>query len=317
MPEPARTTDPLTRRVIAMMNQKGGVGKTTTTVNVGAAMADAGARVLLIDLDPQAHLTLSVGMEPAEMDKTNYDLFVDEDTTAMEVVREVESIPNLAVLPAETNLAGIESEMAEFTQAGTGQSILRDKCVDLFNQFDAVLIDCPPALGLLTVNALCAATEVIVPMQSHFLAMQGMSKLFETIGAVREGINPTLRVSGVVLCMHEANTLLAGEIRAELDGFFEQAGEGDAWAGAQVYEPAVRRNIKLAEYAELRPARARRRAREQRRRRLPQARRVDPWGLNPGVAFLSNDFLEVELAGGSASDKDVVTVKCGFPEQSV
>ena len=247
MPESAASSAPADRRVIAMMNQKGGVGKTTTTVNVGAAMAAAGARVLLIDLDPQAHLTLSVGMEPGEMDKTNYDLFVDEDTTAMEVVREVESIPNLAVLPAETNLAGIESEMAEQVNAGTGQSILRDKCVDLFDQFDAVLIDCPPALGLLTVNALCAATEVVVPMQSHFLAMQGMSKLFETIGAVRQGINPDLRVSGVVLCMHEANTILAGEIRNELDTFFAAAGEGDAWHGAQVYEPAVRRNIKLAE----------------------------------------------------------------------
>lgn len=235
------------RRVIALMNQKGGVGKTTTTVNVGAAMAAGGARVLLIDLDPQAHLTLSVGMEPGEMDKTNYDLFVDPDTTAMEVVREVESIGNLAVLPAETNLAGVESELAEATEAGDAQSILRDKCVDLFDQFDAVLIDCPPALGLLTVNALCAATEVVVPMQSHFLAMQGMTKLFETIGAVREGINPQLKVAGVVLCMHEANTLLAGEVRAELDGFFAQAEEGQAWHGARVFEPAVRRNIKLAE----------------------------------------------------------------------
>lgn len=239
--------NPSTRRVIALMNQKGGVGKTTTTANVGAAMAAAGARVLLIDLDPQAHLTLSVGMEPADMDRTNYDLFVDDETTAMEVVREVESIPNLAVLPAETNLAGIESEMAEAVAAGTGQSILRDKCKDLFGQFDAVLIDCPPALGLLTINALCAASEVIVPMQSHFLAMQGMSKLFETIGAVRQGINPTLKVSGVVLCMHEANTLLAGEIRAELDGFFAQAAETDAWHGARVFEPPIRRNIKLAE----------------------------------------------------------------------
>ena len=111
-----------------------------------------------------------------------------------------------------------------------------------------VLVDCPPALGLLTVNALCAATEVVVPMQSHFLAMQGMSKLFETIGQVRRGINPTLSVSGVVLCMHEANTLLAGEIRQELEGFFASAeGTGQPWEGARVFEPPIRRNIKLAE----------------------------------------------------------------------
>ena len=115
-------------------------------------------------------------------------------------------------------------------------------------QFDYVLIDCPPSLGLLTINALTMASEVIVPMQAHFLALQGMTKLFETLGMVRQGINPGLTVAGVVLCMHEGNTLLAGDVMNELESLFESGrGTDMPWAGARVYDPPIRRNIKLAE----------------------------------------------------------------------
>ena len=236
-------------RVIALMNQKGGVGKTTTSVNVGAALANQGHSVLAVDLDPQAHLTLSLGIEPAELDKSLYDLFTDPGTTAMEVVRQVPpDSRNLAVLPAETNLAGIESELSEMVATGLAQTLLRNKTADLCSQFDYVLLDCPPSLGLLTINALTMANEIIVPMQAHFLALQGMTKLFETIGMVRGGINPSLTVSGVVLCMHEANTILANDVISEVEGFFEAArGTDQPWADAQVYHPPVRRNIKLAE----------------------------------------------------------------------
>ncbi len=248
---PDAATAPATKapRVIALMNQKGGVGKTTTTVNVGAALASLGHSVLAVDLDPQAHLTLSLGIEPAELDKSLYDLFTDPQTTAMEVVRQVPpDSRNLAVLPAETNLAGIESELSEMVATGLAQTLLRNKTADLCKQFDYVLLDCPPSLGLLTINALTMASEIIVPMQAHFLALQGMTKLFETIGMVRGGINPALTVSGVVLCMHEANTILANDVISEVEGFFEAArGTEQPWAHAQVYHPPVRRNIKLAE----------------------------------------------------------------------
>ncbi len=236
-------------RIIALMNQKGGVGKTTTSVNVGAALANQGHSVLVIDLDPQAHLTLSLGIEPTELDKSLYDLFTDPATTAMEVVRQVPpDSRNLAILPAETNLAGIESELSEQVATGLAQTLLRNKTADLCKQFDYVLLDCPPSLGLLTINGLTMASEIIVPMQAHFLALQGMTKLFETIGMVRGGINPALTVSGVVLCMHEANTILANDVISEVEGFFEAARNTEQpWANAQVYQPPIRRNIKLAE----------------------------------------------------------------------
>jgi chromosome partitioning protein len=236
-------------RVYALANQKGGVGKTTTAVNVGSALALQGHRVLLIDLDPQAHLTMSLGVDPSELPHTNYELLTDPAVSAFEVVREVPGFDGrLAVLPAETNLAGVEAELADLMRTGLAQVVLRNKTRELLRQFDFVLIDCPPALGLLTINALTAAAEIIVPMQAQFLALQGMTKLFETIHMVRQGINPTLRVSGVVLCMYEGQTLLANEVVGELRGFFEAArGQDVPWSESIVYQPPVRRNIKLAE----------------------------------------------------------------------
>ncbi|MBX2850804.1 MAG: AAA family ATPase [Phycisphaeraceae bacterium] len=238
---------PETRR-IALINQKGGVGKTTTTVNLGAALAASGLRVLMIDLDPQAHLTLSLGIDPEELDLSIYDLLTDNDVSAAEVVQIVDGCDRLGVLPADTNLAGIESELGEQIKTGLAQTLLRNKTDELIKQFDYVLIDCPPSLGLLTINGLTCAAEIVVPMQAHFLALQGMGKLFETINMIRQGINPSLTVSGVVLCMHEANTILASDVVTDVEGFFEQAkGTTLPWANAVVYSPPIRRNIKLAE----------------------------------------------------------------------
>lgn len=238
---------PATRR-IALINQKGGVGKTTTTVNLGAALAASGLRVLMIDLDPQAHLTLSLGIDPEELELSIYDLLTDSDVSAAEVVQIVDGCDRLGVLPADTNLAGIESELGEQIKTGLAQTLLRNKTDELIKQFDYVLIDCPPSLGLLTINGLTCAAEIVVPMQAHFLALQGMGKLFETINMIRQGINPSLIVSGVVLCMHEANTILASDVVADVEGFFAQAkGTALPWANAVVYNPPIRRNIKLAE----------------------------------------------------------------------
>lgn len=241
-------------RIIAMINQKGGVGKTTTTVNIGAGLARLGYRVLLIDLDPQAHLTLHVGLDPDTLETTVYELLTDEQVTAEQVVQQVNG--NLSVLSAQTNLAGVESELASQAQHGQAQHVLRDKVNKLIYPpgsseaaFDYVLLDCPPSLGLLTINALCLATEVLVPMQAHFLALQGLSKLLETVSIIRQNINPELKVAGVVLCMYEGQTVLANEVVNDLTGFFEAARQMPdvPWQNAVVLQPPVRRNIKLAE----------------------------------------------------------------------
>lgn len=230
-------------RTIALLNQKGGVGKTTSTVNLGAAMALAGRRVCLIDLDPQAHLTLHLGLDPDSLERSVYDLLVDDDAPAALAVMTVGE--NLDVIGAEVDLAGAETELAGHADR---QQILRRKFAAIADRYDVVLIDCPPSLGLLTLNALALAGEVIVPMQAHFLALQGVSKLLETVGLVGRSVNPRLRVSGIILCMHEGQTTLAREIVADLEGFFEQSRSQDVpWNRCRVLMPAIRRNIKLAE----------------------------------------------------------------------
>jgi len=236
-------------RVIALMNQKGGVGKTTTTVNLGAALAQIGQRVLLIDLDPQAHLTLHLGLDADNLDNTVYHLLIDPSLPAPDTVREVSQ--NLDVIPAEVNLAGIESELISLAAAGQAQRILQAKCqalLDAQSGYDYILIDCPPSLGLLTINALALAMEVIVPMQAHFLALQGLSKLLETVNLVKQAINPDLSVAGTIICMHESHTVLANEVLTDLRDFLNQARHTDVpWQDAVVFEPPIRRNIKLAE----------------------------------------------------------------------
>ena len=243
-----------TPRIIALMNQKGGVGKTTTTVNLGAALAMLGQRVLLVDLDPQGHLSLSGGGDTQRLERSVYAMLTEPAVSAFEVVQQVQSAPfegRLAVIPAEVNLAGVEAELADRVATGAAQTTLRNKIAPLLEgdaAFDFVLIDCPPSLGLLTINALVMAREVIVPMQAHFLALQGLGKLLETVQLVRGMMNPRLGVSGVVLCMHEGQTILAGEVINDLKKFLGDArGQSLPWSDAVVFDPPIRRNIKLAE----------------------------------------------------------------------
>lgn len=234
---PARRT-----RATALMNQKGGVGKTTTTVNLAAALAEAGESVLVVDLDPQAHATLHLGVDPANLDASVYDCFEDPAAAPDAIVRINE---HLGLLPAETDLAAAESDLAG--QPDRNQR-LRAALSKIDGWFDHVFFDCPPSLGLLTLNALAAADRVLIPMQSHFLALQGVGKLLETVQLVRTNLNPRLTVAGVVLCAHDTQATHAQEVLADLTEFLEsQRGSDAPWSRARVLDPHIRRNVKLAE----------------------------------------------------------------------
>ncbi|MFG0328802.1 MAG: ParA family protein [Phycisphaerales bacterium] len=231
-------------RTIAFLNQKGGVGKTTTTVNLAAALAERKRSVGLIDLDPQAHLTLHLGVENDER-PTVYDLLVDDSVTAEAAMAPVND--RMFLIPAEVDLAAAEQELAN---APERNRILARKLESssLVRKLDFLFIDCPPSLGLLTLNALGAVREVMVPMQAHFLALQGVSRLLETVGMVCQQVNPRLEMTGVILCMYEGQTRLASEVVSDLESFFESQREHAVpWRNCRVLQPPIRRNIKLAE----------------------------------------------------------------------
>jgi len=229
-------------RVIALMNQKGGVGKTTTTVNLGAALAEMGKRVCLVDLDPQAHLTINYGVEPSPDVCSLYDVLVD-GASFLEAVFKIDD--NIALVPSSINLAAAEIELVSVLGRET---LLKKRLEAAQHDFDFVLLDCPPSLGLLTLNALAVASEVIIPMQPHFLALQGVAKLLETVRMVNKRINPELKVSGIVLTMFDSQTKLSNEVVAELNSFIIDAlGKPLPWAGARIFKSKIRRNIKLAE----------------------------------------------------------------------
>ena len=229
-------------RRIAVINQKGGVGKTTTTASLGAAVAAAGRRVLLIDLDPQAHLTLHFGTELSRTESSIYDVLTNS-LPVDEVVRDVGEC--IALLPAHIDLASAEAELVSVPGR---EVILKQALEQAGTEFEVLLIDCPPSLGTLTINALVACNEVLIPLQAHFLALQGLSRLLDTVSLVQARINPELRIAGIALCMHEASTRLATEVVEDLKGFLNSArGTPVPWADAVVYSSFVRRNIKLAE----------------------------------------------------------------------
>jgi len=229
-------------RSIAIINQKGGVGKTTTAVNLSAALAAAGKRVCLIDMDPQAHATLHLGLAPRQHQLSMYDVLT-ADATLAEVLEQVQE--NLWVAGSHIDLAAAEVELAGVVGR---EVILRDRLAELREQFDFLFIDCPPSLGVLTLNALAAIEEVFLPLQPHFLALHGLSKLLQTIELVARRLNDRLRLTGVVFCMYESGTRLAAEVTSDVDEFFRQSrGPNRPWAAAQMFETRIRRNIRLAE----------------------------------------------------------------------
>lgn len=209
-PEPLATHGPA--RIIALCNQKGGVGKTTTTINLGAALAEYGRRVLIVDFDPQGAASVGLGVNPHELDKTVYTLLMERGSQVADVVRPT-SVPGLDVLPANIDLSAAEVQLVGEVAR---ESVLARALRTAEAEYDVILIDCQPSLGLLTVNALTAAHGVLIPLECEFFALRGVALLIETVEKVRDRLNPRLRIDGIVGTMHDPRTLHSKEVLARV-----------------------------------------------------------------------------------------------------
>ena len=226
------TIPPDLPRILAIANQKGGVGKTTTSVNLGASLAEMGFRVLVVDLDPQGNATTGLGVNAREVQGSTYDVIMSD--AAVEDCIEPTSLKNLFVVPATIDLAGAEIELVP---AFSRELKLRRALHEIREDYDYILIDCPPSLGLLTVNGLAAADDVLVPIQCEYYALEGLSQLIRNVTLVRTNLNPTLDVRGIVLTMYDARTKLADQVEQEVRKHF----------GRTVYLTVIPRTVRLSE----------------------------------------------------------------------
>ena len=219
-------------KIIAFANQKGGVGKTTTCVNLSAYLAAMGKKVLIVDMDPQGNATSGVGIDKAANIKSIYNVISGENI-AEEVVKRT-SIEGLDIIPSELNLAGAEIELVQMEYR---ENIIKNILNRMRNSYDYITIDCPPSLGLLTVNALTACDSIVIPIQCEFYALEGLSQLMNTVKLVKKHLNPNIDIEGVVLTMKDARSNLINQVSSEIKKFF----------GKKVYDAAIPRNIRLAE----------------------------------------------------------------------
>ena len=220
-------------RIFSLANQKGGVGKTTTTINLGAAMAESGQRVLLVDFDPQGALSVGLGINPMSIDLTVYNLLLDREVDPDHAVLKTQ-IPDLEILPS--NIDPSAAEIVLVSEVAREQALKR-ALAKLRNRYDYILIDCPPSLGLLTVNALTASDGVIIPLECEYFALRGMALLLDTIEKVRDRLNPDLRLEGIIPTMYDGRTLHGREVLARVKDAF----------GPYLYKTLIRRTIRFAE----------------------------------------------------------------------
>ena len=220
-------------KTIAIANQKGGVGKTTTAINLSACLAEAGKKVLVIDLDPQGNTTSGLGIDKESLENTVYDLILDE-CSIKESMNKVEEIPGLTVIPSDVDLAGAEVELLDVD----GKEYILKNAVDYVKQdYDYIIIDCPPSLNMLTINAMTTAESILVPIQCEYYALEGISQLITTIDLVKKRLNNKLKINGVVCTMYDARTNLSSEV---VDTVKENL-------NATVYKTIIPRNVRLAE----------------------------------------------------------------------
>ncbi|MHC1684962.1 MAG: ParA family protein [Clostridiaceae bacterium] len=222
-------------KVISVFNQKGGVGKTTTNINLCSYLAMQGYRVLVIDIDPQGNTTSGLGFDKSKLEKSTYNLLT-EDVSAKDILKRCELIENLYLIPSTQELAGAEVELIE-SDNESKQTILKEKLKEVENDFDFAFIDCPPSLGLLTINALTSSNSVFIPIQCEFYALEGVSQLVNTINLIKKSLNKKLEVEGVLLTMFDNRTKLCNEVANEVKKYFKD----------KLYNTTIARNIRLAE----------------------------------------------------------------------
>ena len=222
-------------RVLAVANQKGGVGKTTTAINLGTALAAVGERVLLIDTDPQGNASTGLGVPKSQRSTTMYDVLVGEKPLAAATVRT--SVPGLDIVPADADLSGVEIELGHAERRSFRLRNAITGLRDIEPAYSYVLIDCPPSLNLLTVNAMAAADAVLVPLQTEFFALEGLSQLMRTVDLVRGSLNPRLEIQGIVLTMHDKRNSLSDQVAQDVRAHF----------GDKVYDTVIPRNVRVSE----------------------------------------------------------------------